>query len=143
MANQGVWKDEEELSSHQNIEITTEKVFTYLWSAILRFQHDRRVTELLDQAVPTLNGGIGDLGNLVAAESVPFCAAAGLSEFHDIQRIGEVDESITNVAAVRKVNAKVHEIVATEATPIDNFLQLGLCDLVGDVPQHNLATSTS
>lgn len=43
----------------------------YLWAKAGVFEHDRRVSELLDETILALDSGIGDLSDLVTAVLVP------------------------------------------------------------------------
>lgn len=104
-------------------------------------QHNRAVAELLDEAVFSLDGGIGDLGDFVALEAVPTLVASRVDEVDDIQRINEVDESITNIAVVCKINTQVHEIILSPAGLIDDAFQHSLVHLVGDVSKHDSSTN--
>lgn len=108
-----------------------------LGTCSLGLKHDRRVSELLDEAVSTLDSSIGNLGALVAAEVVPFLVGTCLDKRNNIQWVDEVDESVSNVAIIAEVDAEVHEIIVTEASLIDVLLQLGLSDLVRNVAEHD------
>lgn len=78
-------------------------------------QHDRTVAKLLYQTVLALDGGVGDLGDLVALEAVPTLIASRIDKIDDIQRINEVDESVPNIAIIRKINTQVHEVILSPA----------------------------
>ena len=74
----------------------------------------------------------------------------------EITYIHKIDERITNarigssvtgtsakgelysLAVVGKINAQVHEVVLAPARLVDEALEHGLVDLVGNVPQHDL-----
>ena len=43
-----------------------------------------------------------------------------------------------SLAVIGKINAQVHEVVLAPARLVNEALEHGLVDLVGDVPQHDL-----
>merc|ERR1711939_159491 len=101
------------------------------------FEHDGRVSKLLDQAVFALNSRIGDLSNLVRVEAIPTFSSPSKDKWDDRRRIDEVDESIADIAVVGEVNAKIHEVISPKAGLIDNLLQHGLINTVWNVAQHD------
>lgn len=61
--------------------------------------HDRRVAELLDESLTTLDGGIGDLSSLVRAVSNPAATLDVVDEGDHAVDVGEVDEGVTDVTS--------------------------------------------
>ena len=55
----------------------------------------------------------------------------------DILRLGEVDESIANIALVREVDTKIAEVITTKASPINDLLQFGSSHFVRDIAKHD------
>ena len=100
-------------------------------------QHHRAVAELLHQAVFSLDGSIGHLSDLVTIEPIPAEPGARLDEVDDVVRVLEVDEGVSDVAIVGKVDAKVHEVVLPSTGLVHNLLQHLLVDLVWDVAKHD------
>jgi hypothetical protein len=64
--------------------------------------YDNRVTELGEETVNTLDGGMGDLALLERAVHVPLQANTTLNEVGDEFRANEVDKSVSNVEVVGK-----------------------------------------
>lgn len=108
-----------------------------LGSVVSVLQHDRAVAELLHKTILALNGGIGDLGNLVALEAVPPLVATRVDKVNDVQGINKVDKGVANVAVICEVDSQVHEVVLTPARFINDALQHGLVHLVWDVSEHD------
>ena len=87
------------------------------------FQHYRAVAEFLDKAIATLNRCIRDFCNFVAVVAIPAVAGSGFDKINDPNWIIEVDESITDVAVVCKVDAEVHKVVLAKAGLVDNVFE--------------------
>jgi len=85
--------------------------------------HDGRVAELLNKRLTALDGGIGDLSSLGRAKSNPGTTLDAVDERNHAADIGEVDEGIAHIATGLEVNAKVHEVVGTEADIVENGLE--------------------
>lgn len=84
--------------------------------------HDRRVAELLDESLTTLDGGVGDLGILGRTEAIPATTLKTVDEGDHAVDIGEVDEGIAHIAARLEVDTKVQEVVGTKADVIEDGL---------------------
>lgn len=100
-------------------------------------QHDRAVAELLHETVLSLNGGVGDLGHLVALETIPALVASRVNEVDDIQRINKVYERVANIAVVCEINAQIHEVILSPTGLVDNIFQHGLVYFVWDISEHD------
>jgi len=61
--------------------------------------HHRRVAELLDESLTTLDGGIGNLSSLVGAISSPAATLDVVDESDHAVDVGEVDEGVADVAS--------------------------------------------
>jgi hypothetical protein len=101
------------------VDIREEETRTTEWSLL----HDRRVAELLDESLTTLDGGVRDLGSLVGAVSEPAATLNVVDESDHSVDVGEVDEGVANIAARLEVNAKVHEVVGAKALLIEDSLE--------------------
>ncbi len=85
--------------------------------------HDRRVAELLNKRLASLNRRIRNLGGLVRVEAGPEAMFDAVEELDHAVGVGEVDEGITDVAARLEVYAKVEEVVCAEAGDVDHVLE--------------------
>jgi hypothetical protein len=99
--------------------------------------HDNRVTELGEETVNALDGGIGDLALLQGTVHVPFLAHTTLDEVGDEFRANEVDKGISNVEVVGEIDAQVREVVVTLGGSVEEELQVFEVNTVGNVAQHD------
>lgn len=89
------------------------------WSLL----HDRRVAELLNKRLASLDCRVRDLGGLVGVETGPEATLDAIDEHEHTVRIGKVDEGVANVAAGLEINPQIYEIVGAEAGDVDHVLQ--------------------
>lgn len=110
---------------------------TYLGLEGFVLKHDGAIAKLLNEAVATLNGSVGNLSNLVRAIVVPLLTSTMLDKTDDVCGVLEVDESVADVAVVGEVDAKIHEIEFAKGALVEVGLQLCLINTVGDVAKHD------
>jgi hypothetical protein len=99
--------------------------------------HDNRVTELGEETVNALDGGIGDLALLQGTVHVPFLAHTTLDEVSNEFGTNEVHEGVSNVEVVGKVNAQIRKVVMTFGGSVEVEFEVLEVDTVGDVAQHD------
>lgn len=130
------------------------------WATVRSLLHDRRVAELLDKCLATLDGGVGNLGSLVRVEAGPEPTLDAVDEREHAVGIREVNEGVANVAARLEIDTKVHEVVSAKADVIEDVLkghllkwsalvQLAMqqatypIELVGDVAKHDSSANVA
>jgi len=77
--------------------------------------HDRRVSELLHKGLAALNRRVRDLGVLVRAVADPTAAFDLVEHGNHATNVREVDERVPDVVSRLEIDAKVDEVVRTEA----------------------------
>lgn len=97
-------------------------------AAVRGLLHDRRVTELLNKSLTTLDGGIRQLSVLGGAVTRPATALDMLEHQEHTLDVAEVDEGIANVVSRLEVDAKVDEVVGAKADTIQKSLESHLED---------------
>jgi len=106
------------------------------WSAFLILHHQTRILEVPNQGCFALNAGVGDFAHFLAVEFLPFLVVERLIERDDGLAVDKVNERISNVAFVLKVNRQVEEIVASSEGLVHGRKQHLLVVLVRDVANH-------
>lgn len=84
-----------------------------------------------------MDGSVGDLGNLLGAETLPWTTDAVLDEVSDELRADEIDEGISNITVVGEVNAKVSEVVVSLGRVIQHLLQGNRIHHVREITEHD------
>jgi hypothetical protein len=107
------------LASDFRVHVGEEQTRTAEWSLL----HDRGVAELLDECLTTLNGSVGDLSSLVGSVSRPAATLDVVDESNHTMNICEIDEGITDIATRLEIDAKVYEVVGTEALLIEDSFE--------------------
>lgn len=114
-------------------------------SAVLVYIHDqgldlsrlRLLVHVLDQVTLALDSPVGDLADLLRVESFPSLVIQVLVEGHDVNGIDEVDEGISNVAAIVQIEGQVEEVIAPLVLAVDALEEHLLSVLVRDVADHD------
>lgn len=84
-----------------------------------------------------LNSTVCDLTNLLRVEVLPSLAIHVLKEWHDINWINEVNESISDVATIIDIHRKVEKVVLARVESVDSLEKHLLGVLVGNVADHD------
>lgn len=87
-------------------------------------QHHAAVLELSNEAFTALTGSVGDLRNLVGVVFEPRSTSKGVEEDDDVFGMDEINEGVSDVAAVVEVHAEVHEVVQAVHRFIEQGFQL-------------------
>lgn len=89
------------------------------WSLL----HDRRVAELLNKCLTSLDSRIGNLGGLRGVEARPDAVFDAVDQHKHAVGVGEVDEGVSDVAARLEIDPEIDEVVCAEAGDVDDVLE--------------------
>lgn len=95
------------------------------------------LVHVLDEVSFALNAAIGDLTDLLRVEGLPCLVVQVQIEWYDVNRVYEVDEGITNVAAVVQIQWQVEEVESAFVLAVNALQHHFLRVLVGDVADHD------
>ena len=104
----------------------------------LIFFHQSRVLEPLHHSLLTLDSSVSDTADLFTFENLPAFTVIALVKRNNVAIVDKVNESITSIAFVSKVNRKIKEVYFPRA--MATFFEFGkkhtLRILVRDVTNH-------
>ena len=96
------------------------------------------VTIILDVEKEALDLGVRAAGDLLATATRELLTVEGVDELLGLLRVDKVDESVTDVDAIGKIDREVEEIVAAlESALIELVQDHALRELVRDVTKHD------
>ena len=99
--------------------------------------HESAVLEPLNHGRLALNPGVSDGTNLLAVEVLPRHGVVLVVERHNVGGVHKIDESVTAVALVLKVDWEVEEVNLVPVSALPDLVEEHLLSvLVGDVSDH-------
>jgi len=80
-----------------------------------------------------LNASVCDGAHFATVETLPALAVKLFDKRNDVARVDKVDERVTHVAPILKVNGQVEKVIRALVVHVDFVQQHLLIVLVGDV----------
>lgn len=105
-------------------------------SAFLILAHQTRVLKVCDQRILSLDASKGDFADFLAVELFPFFVVETIIEGNNRLWSDKVDESVSNIALVLKVDGKIEKVVEAFVVLIDGGEKHALVVFVGNVFDH-------